>query len=803
MRVNARGQIAMTPHPKALGSPLSHPSITLDFSEAQLEFVTPPLGSETTMHNFLKKLRVWSHRQIGNELLWPFSMPPELPKHEKIQLADFGASAEGNKKNLYRQGLKQRYGGAVQTISGVHYNFSLADSFWIAYAKERWTTRILSEFKDEAYFGMMRNVIRFIPLVTYLFGASPVADKSYFSSVPAGLEKFGSSTYFGPYATSLRLSDFGYQNKESVPVSISYNSLEEYLNDLFRAVTTPSKLWSSIGLYREKRRIQLNANILQLENELYSCIRPKQKRHVCPNKSLVCSLACAGVEYVELRSIDLDPYEPTGISVDQLYFLHAFMMYCLLTPSPRFKTGEQKRYKDNNSLVALRGREPGLGIMNNGKKENFTQWSLRILEEVEKTAEALDIAYGTKNYSRVVRSQREKISDSSLTPSARILEGIKQSGMSYAEFGVALAKKYKKAQLSVALATSYTARMRELSRISLLEAARREKRDAWILNGYEHLELSTQVLIRAAQKRNIEVGVLDDKQNVIELRRGNKKEIVKQASITRHDNYLSYELMGHKELTKIFLARARINIPRGGHFETVSEALKFCGENRDQALVVKPSSTNYGTGVSILKPRQNSMYATAVRRAFKYDTSILVEEFISGKEYRFLVIGGKVIAVLNREPANVVGDGKHAIKELVLLKNTDPKSFKLPDSYIKLGAVERETLSESKLTFDSIPARGGKKVYLRKNSNVHDGGDPLDIPDMPEAYKKIAVKAAASVGANICGVDIIIKNPKKRPNKNPYSIIELNFNPAIFMHAYPIRGKARDVGGAILDFLGF
>ena len=351
------------------------------------------------------------------------------------------------------------------------------------------------------------------------------------------------------------------------------------------------------------------------------------------------------------------------------------------------------------------------------------------------------------------------------------------------------------------------AQMQEQARESLEETARIEAHDAWILSGFENLELSTQVLIRAAQKRNIEVEVLDDHQNVIELRSGNKKEVVKQATITRHDNYLSYELMGHKELTKIFLERAGISTPRGGHFETVSDAIGFCGENRNKALVVKPASTNYGTGVSILKPRQDAMYATAVARAFKYDTSILVEEFISGKEYRFLVIDGKVVAVLNREPANVVGDGKHTIKDLVALKNTDPRSYKTPDKYIKLGIVEKEVLSEEKLTPNSIPARG-RKVYLRKNSNVNDGGDPLDIPDMPEPYKNIAQKAAASVGANICGVDMIIqnmiiKNPKKRLNRNSYSIIELNYNPAIFMHAFPIRGKARDVGAAVLDFLGF
>lgn len=216
MRADTQGRIAMTRHPKVLGSPLAHPSITLDFSEAQLEFVTPPRANETTTHNFLKKLRAWSHRQIGNELLWPFSMPPVLPRHEKILLADFGASAEGNKRNLYRQGLKQRYGGAVQTISGIHYNFSLTNTFWTPYTKEKGATKPLSVFKDEAYFGLMRNVIRFVPLLTYLFGASPVADKSFFSKVPANLEKLDSSAYFGPCATSLRLSDFGYQNKKAV-----------------------------------------------------------------------------------------------------------------------------------------------------------------------------------------------------------------------------------------------------------------------------------------------------------------------------------------------------------------------------------------------------------------------------------------------------------------------------------------------------------------------------------------------------------------------------------------------------------
>jgi len=801
VRTDSRGRMATTRHPQALGSPLSNPFITLDFSEAQLEFVTPPVSRERSEHDFLRKLMAWSYRRIGNELLWPFSMPPRLPKHNKIPLADFGTSSEGVKRMVYREGLKQRYGGAVQTISGIHYNFSLADSFWKTYAQARQTTEPLSVFKDKGYFGLMRNVIRYVPLVTYLFGASPVADKSFFGARLVGLERLDSSTYYGPYATSLRLSDFGYQNRKNVPVNVSYNSLDEYVHDLYRAVSTPSRLWSSLGIYKRERQVQLNANILQLENEFYTSIRPKQKQYAHAGQTLISSLACAGVEYVEFRSIDLDPREAAGISEDQLYFLRVFMTYCLLKQSPLFKRGEQKRWERNQSLVAFNGRKPGLRITDASQQRDFTAWSLEVLKGIAGVAREFDEVHGTKNFSRVVGSQKEKVLNPELTPSAQVLRNIKESRMSYAEYGVSLAKKYKPKLLSIPLSPVYRWRMKNSAERSIAKTAGMEARDAWILNWYGHLELSTQVLIRAAQKRNINIKVVDDSLNVIELTRGGRREVVKQATITRYDNYLAYELMNHKSLTKIFLARAGVSVPRGGYFTTAHEAIEYCKKHRNIALVVKPAGANYGTGVSIMKPK-SGMYPTAVSRAFKYGESILVEEFISGKEYRFLVISGKVVAVLNREPANVVGDGKRSIRELVARKNTDPASYKLPEQYIKLGTIEKEVLAEARLTPDSIPARG-RKVYLRKNSNVSDGGDPLDIPDMPQAYKDIALKAAASVGANICGVDMIIRNPKIRPRKDAYSVIELNWNPAIFLHAYPFKGEARDVGGAVLDFLGF
>src|SRR3989338_4127125 len=429
VRTDSRGLMAGTRHPQALGSPLTHPSITLDYAEAQLEFVTPPVPDEARGENFLGKLMAWSYRHIGAELLWPFSMPPKLPAHNKIPVAGFGTSAEGTRKMLYREGLKQRYGGAVQTISGIHYNFSLSEAFWKAYEKERGWDELLSVFRDTEYFGLMRNVIRYVPLVTYFFGASPVADKSFFNRRSAALKRLRSSAYYGPYATSLRLSDFGYQNRKNVPVSVSYNSLDAYVHDLYNAVSTPSRLWSSLGIYKRERQVQLNANILQLENEFYTSVRPKQKQYAHADKTLISSLACAGVEYVELRSVDLDPYEFAGIGTDQLLFLHVFMLYCLLKQSPLFKRGEQKRWERNQSLVAFNGRKPGLRITDASQQRDFTAWSLEVLKGIAGVAREFDEVHGTKNFSRVVGSQKEKVLNPELTPSAQVLRNIKESRM--------------------------------------------------------------------------------------------------------------------------------------------------------------------------------------------------------------------------------------------------------------------------------------------------------------------------------------------------------------------------------------
>ncbi len=801
LRTSPDGYLASTTHPRVFGSPLKHPYITLDFAEAQLEFTTPPLATESALLSNLNRIEAWADRLLGKEMMWPLSMPPILPTPGKIPLANFGSSAQAQKKMRYREGLRYRYGGAMQTISGIHYNFSLNDEFWKALAVAQGSILPLMEFRNQQYFALMRNVIRYVPVLTYLFGGSPAAHASFFRKAPRDHIKRQGEWYYGPSATSLRLSQYGYHNAGGRSIAVSYNSLAQYLTDLYHAIITPSKLWSGRG----EDHLQLNTNILQLENEFYTAVRPKQKKHEHPGGSVVCSLACAGVEYVELRSVDIDPFQATGIGLKQLQFLRLFMTFCALAESPFFEPGEQQQWEDNQRIVALRGRDPKAQISTNTGTTLFSPWATQVCNAMKPMASILDTATHSQSYSRVWQEQFAKLRNSSHTPSAQIVNILKGNTKSFVDLGIALATEHRQALRHIPLSQTVHNNMRQMASNSLRDQAAQELHDQWILSGYEHLEQSTQVLIRAAQKRGIGVEVLDEETSIIHLVKERKEEFIKQATITQYDNYVSYEIMKDKRLTKLFLARAGIRVPVGSHFQSPDDAKRYYEQECDasRAVVVKPATTNYGTGVSIVGPRDGSSFTRAVKEAFRHDTTILVEEFIPGKEYRFLVIDQKVIGVLNRDPANVVGDGVHTIAELVRLKNTNPRNYKLPDYYIQLGSVERTMLKNQKLTPAAIVPKGGK-VYLRKNSNVSDGGDPLDVTDqIPSAYKTIALKAAKAVLARITGVDMIIHNLRQSPNPTNHAIIEMNWNPTIYMHAFPVEGKPRPVGEAVLDFIGF
>ncbi|WP_113920271.1 bifunctional glutamate--cysteine ligase GshA/glutathione synthetase GshB [Alkalibaculum bacchi] len=321
------------------------------------------------------------------------------------------------------------------------------------------------------------------------------------------------------------------------------------------------------------------------------------------------------------------------------------------------------------------------------------------------------------------------------------------------------------------------------------------------------LELSTQIMIEESLRRGIHVEIIDQKENLIRLEKEGKVEYIQQATKTSADSYIVVLLMENKQVTKLLLKEQKMNVPHGVVIHSQEEAVQAYNEFEGLEIVVKPNSTNFGQGVVILdENRKVEDFKKAVDYALALDSTVLIEEFFKGKEYRFLVIGDELAAVVHRVPANVVGDGKHTIEELVEIKNRNPlrgKGYVTPLEKIQLGVVEEDFLLKQNLTEKSILDKD-VTVYLRENSNVSTGGDTIDYTDeMHPGYKEIAIKAAKALNAKICGIDIILKDCKEAPTEDNYCIIELNFNPALHMHDFPFEGKNRRVEEKVLDLLGF
>lgn len=328
-----------------------------------------------------------------------------------------------------------------------------------------------------------------------------------------------------------------------------------------------------------------------------------------------------------------------------------------------------------------------------------------------------------------------------------------------------------------------------------------------ITRSYKELELSTQIIIDGALSRGIEVDVLDWDDNFIRLKKGNKVEYVKQGTKTSVDTYIAALIMENKDVTKIILKEHGLNVPESTTVKLVDEAVKKFSNFFGKDIVIKPKSTNFGLGITILKKlRSEEDYRFAIRQALNYDSSVMIEEFIPGEEYRFLVVGDEVAAILHRVPANVVGNGSLNIKELVDEKNQNlmrGRGYVTPLEKIDLGSFERDYLKSQCKDINYVPI-DGEVVYLRENSNISTGGESIDFTDdILDDYKIIAVKSTKAVGAKICGADIIISDVKAKPNKNNHSIIELNFNPILHAHAYPYKGQNRHVENNVLDLLGF
>lgn len=746
LRVDRMGKLATTKHPEIFGEKLKNPYITTDFSESQVELITPNCESYQATYDFLNSLYDMTVLHIGDELLWPQSAPCDIPEDDRIPIAEYKTATNCEKcqeARLYREELLKKYGGKKQLISGIHYNFSFDEAFIEKLYEYEGKGTSYKEFKSNIYLKIARNYLRYRWLLIYLLGATPIFHKSFATACTKHLEEVDSESYSNKGATSYRNGECGYRNQV----------------DLY-----PD--YSSVSAYVKSIKGFIKSGQLQNYKELYSQVRPK----ATDNGDLFGSLLADGIKYIEIRSIDTNPFEKGGIALLDLEFLHVFMLYLWLKEEKE-ETGEywQKEATNNQRQIAHNGLED-IWLSHEGKEIRKTEWATKILEEMLEINEALSLGK-----EQVINEMLKKIENPELTYAYRIKMLCKKEG--YIKAHVKLAEAYK--------------------------------RDAYLhrykLYGYEDMELSTQILMKEAILRGIKVEVLDRADNFIALKKDDHIEYVKQATKTSKDSYMTMLIMENKTVTKKILAKEGIRVPKG--IEVIKgQSLELAAKRYEgKALVVKPKSTNFGTGISIFtQAARKEDIIRALEIGFKYDNTVLIEEFAKGKEYRFLVIGDEVAGILHRVPANVTGDGKKTIRELVAIKNEDSlrgKGYKTPLEKINLDDSSLLFLKQSGLDFDYVPNEN-ETVYLRENSNISTGGDSIDYTDdVPQRFKDIAVASAKAVGAKFCGVDMMLED--YRDEKSPYAIIELNFNPAIHIHSYPYKGVERHIAEKVLKVLGF
>ncbi|EMD9273961.1 glutamate--cysteine ligase [Cronobacter malonaticus] len=430
LRVTPEGELATTGHPESLGSALTHKWITTDFAEALLEFITPVDGDIDHMLTVMRDIHRHTARALGDERMWPLSMPCYIKEGQDIELAQYGTSNIGRFKTLYRSGLKNRYGALMQTISGVHYNFSLPLAFWQAKCQVE-DAESGKEAISAGYFRLIRNYYRFGWVIPYLFGASPAICSSFLQGKPTKLpfEKTDCGMYYLPYATSLRLSDLGYTNKSQSNLGITFNDLHSYVAGLKRAIKTPSEEYAKLGLKKDGDYLQINTNILQIENELYAPIRPK--RVTRDGESPSDALLRGGIEYIEVRSLDINPFSPIGVDENQVRFLDLFMVWCALADAPEMSSDELLCTRTNWNRVILEGRKPGLtlGIGCETAQFPLEKVGKDLFRDLRRVAQTLDGIHGGQEYQQVCDRLVACFDDPELTYSARILRSMIENGI--------------------------------------------------------------------------------------------------------------------------------------------------------------------------------------------------------------------------------------------------------------------------------------------------------------------------------------------------------------------------------------
>ncbi len=466
------GLISQSGHPASLGSTLTHPYITTDYSEALLEFITPKQESIESSLECLSELHTFTLSKIDGERIWPASMPCILDGAKSIPIAEYGTSNVGVIKNIYRRGLDVRYGRIMQAIAGIHYNVSLPQAFWEAYQEQLGEHGSTDDFRSAQYFHLIRNFHRHSWVLYYLFGASPVLDASFFDQREPNLEAYGERTWGLPYATSLRMSDLGYTNSAQQDLHIGYDSLQDYIRTLSHAVQQPYPAYEKIGVKDAQGEYQqLNANILQIENEYYSEIRPKRVAN--SGERPVEALERGGGEYIEVRALDINPFMPIGMDAQQCRFIDAFVLHCLVSHSAAQCPNEWAEIARNRSTVIKQGRQPGLELTYCGTRKTVKDWVSQILDATAECAKHLDTAHGGTAYADAVSAQRAKAEDPANTPSGQIMTKINQ-GQEFYDLISSLSEQHAEELLSAGLSENRARTLDEAAAKSLQEQKERD-----------------------------------------------------------------------------------------------------------------------------------------------------------------------------------------------------------------------------------------------------------------------------------------------------------------------------------------
>ena len=724
-RVNADGSIVTSLHPKAFGNRRFHPYIQTDFAESQLELVTPPMKKLEDTLRWLSAIHEVTLRTLPeDEFIFPFSMPAGLPPEEQIKVAQL----DNQEDVAYREHLVQSYGKYKQMVSGIHYNFQIDPKFIDALFHAQNETQSAVDFQNNFYLKIAKNFLRYQWILLYLFSATPTVEEKYFRD--------NSPLKPHQYVRSLRSGKYGYVNDPKIHVS--YDSLQEYVETL--------EHWVKSG-------------DLIAEKEFYSSVRLRGAKKAR-------DLLEKGIQYLEFRLFDLNPFAPYGMELTDAKFIHYFILLMAWLDD----TADQEGIKLGKARLAeVAWEDPR-------EQSVYAVEGELVLLEMLKMLEQLNVSDEIKT---IVKDKLGQFADPSQTLCAKVVAEIEQVG-SYQQLGADIAQSNK----AKAFERFYA------------------------LSAFDNMELSTQALLFDAIQKGLKIEILDERDQFISLQFGDHLEYVKNGNMTSHDSYISPLIMENKVVTKKVLAKAGFNVPQSIEFTDVKSAVENFPLFENRAVVIKPKSTNFGLGISIFQQgvTDREDFAKAVEIAFREDKEIMVEDYLLGTEYRFFVLGDQTLAVLLRVPANVIGDGVHTVAELVAAKNDHPlrgDGSRTPLKKIALGDIEQLQLKEQGLTVDSIPAKD-QLVQLRANSNISTGGDSIDMTDeMHASYKEIAVGISKAMGAAVCGVDLIIPDLKKpaEPSLRSWGVIEANFNPMMMMHIFPFSGQSRRLTMNVIKML--